>query len=51
MGEANAQRSAGTMAIVKAGFDAAGSLLDGAQQYKNMKSGAQTYQRGYDGIY
>lgn len=33
-GEANAQRTAGTMAIVKAGFDASKSLLDGAKQYK-----------------
>lgn len=37
-GEANAQRKAGTMALVKSGFDAGGSLLSGASQYKKMKS-------------
>lgn len=49
--EANSQRNIGKMAMVKAGFDAAGSILGGAQQYKNMKAGTQTYDRGYDGIY
>lgn len=51
MGEANAQRSAGTMALIKAGLDAGGSLLDGANQYKNLKPKTLTYSRGYDGIY
>jgi hypothetical protein len=37
-GEANAQRTAGTMALVKAGFDAGGSLLSGANQYSKMRS-------------
>jgi hypothetical protein len=37
MGEADAQRSAGTMAIVKGGFDAGGSLLSAASQYKKQK--------------
>lgn len=50
-GEASAKRKAGTMALVKAGFDAGGSLLSGANQYKNLKPNTLTYQRGYDGIY
>ena len=37
MGEANAQRQSGKMALVKAGFDTAGSLLSAANQYKNQR--------------
>lgn len=37
MGEANAQRKAGTMALIKSGFDAGKSLMDGAQQYKKAR--------------
>ncbi|VWX50453.1 hypothetical protein [Novosphingobium sp. 9U] len=48
-GEANAQPSAGTMALVKAGFDVGRSLLAAADQHKKMKSGTQTYERGTKG--
>jgi len=37
-GEANAQRKAGTMALVRAGFDAGKSMLDGANQYRKMRA-------------
>lgn len=36
-GEANAQRKAGTMALIKGGFDAGSSLLSAANQYSNLK--------------
>lgn len=36
-GEARTQRQAGTMALIKSGFDAGGSLLSGANQYREMK--------------
>jgi hypothetical protein len=49
--QANAQRASGKMALIKAGFDTAGSLLDSANQYKNLQPKSQTYDRGYDGIY
>jgi len=35
--EADAQRSAGTMALIKGGFDAGGSLLSAANQYSKLK--------------
>lgn len=37
-GEASAQRKAGTMALIKSGFDAGGSLLSGANQYNKMRA-------------
>lgn len=37
-GEANAQRTAGTMALVKGAFDAGKSLLGGAEQYRKMRA-------------
>jgi hypothetical protein len=49
--QANAQRASGKMALIKAGFDAAGSALSAANQYKNLQPKTQTYERGYDGIY
>lgn len=36
-GEANAQRSAGKMALIKGGFDMGSSLLSGAHQYNKMR--------------
>lgn len=39
-GEANAQRTAGKMALIKGGFDMGSSLLSGAQQYSKMKKGS-----------
>jgi len=36
--EANAQRASGKMALIKSGFDAAGSLLSGANQYSKMRA-------------
>lgn len=36
--EANAQRTAGTMALVKGGFDIGSSLLSAANQYSKMKA-------------
>ena len=49
-GQANASRQEGSAALVKGVFDMGSSILDGAQQYKNLKPG-NTYSRGYDGIY
>ncbi|MFC0204734.1 hypothetical protein [Novosphingobium soli] len=49
-GQARASRQAGTAALIKGAFDAGSSLLSVANQYSNMKP-AQTYDRGYDGIY
>ncbi|WP_235522976.1 hypothetical protein [Novosphingobium sp. Leaf2] len=38
-GQASASRQAGTMALIKSGFDAGSSILSGANQYNKMKSG------------
>ncbi len=50
-GQAAASRQAGTMELVKGGFDIGSSLLSSARQYKNLRPGTETYERGYDGIY
>lgn len=50
VGQAAASRTAGTMALIKGGFDAGSSLLSAAKQYSGLPP-AQTYSRGYDGIY
>lgn len=37
MGEANAQRQAGTGALIKGAFDMGSTVLGGAQQYRDLK--------------
>lgn len=39
LGEANAQRQAGTGALIKGAFDMGSTILGGAQQYKKLKAG------------
>jgi hypothetical protein len=48
MGEANAQRQAGTGALVKGAFDMGSTVLSGAQQYRAMKDkiGGASFNRG-----